>query len=241
MKSLMRALGILCVVNMLALLLLAGWLLGTDRLTPQRLLAIRAMLSTTAAQERARLDAEQAEQKRLEAEQVRREREQNPDPPADALVQRQARAALAERDRQQGLAAEIEHLRAQIRDAQQALASERVAFEQERAAWERSRKIEQSKGQDEQFQRVVRLLETIPATQARDTLVELMRGGQIDDAVAYLNAMKPFAASKVLRAFKGDEQPLATELLQRIRTLGGTPPADASGRATDADAAATSG
>ncbi|MCL4211513.1 MAG: hypothetical protein KJZ68_12730, partial [Phycisphaerales bacterium] len=90
MKSLMRALGILCVVNMLALLLLAGWLLGTDRLTPQRLLAIRAMLSTTAAQERARLDAEQAEQKRLEAEQVRREREQNPDPPADALVQRQA-------------------------------------------------------------------------------------------------------------------------------------------------------
>ncbi|MCL4211512.1 MAG: hypothetical protein KJZ68_12725, partial [Phycisphaerales bacterium] len=150
-------------------------------------------------------------------------------------------AALAERDRQQGLAAEIEHLRAQIRDAQQALASERVAFEQERAAWERSRKIEQSKGQDEQFQRVVRLLETIPATQARDTLVELMRGGQIDDAVAYLNAMKPFAASKVLRAFKGDEQPLATELLQRIRTLGGTPPADASGRATDADAAATSG
>lgn len=243
MSTFLRAFGILSVVNMAALLLLVGWLLGTDRLTPQRIQAIHAMLSVTAADERARLEADAQDARRAEAEAARRDREQNPAPPADLMVVRQQRSSQVERDRQAGLVSEIEHLRTQIQEAQLALAQERAAFEAERKAWEQSRKNQQSQAQFEQFQRVVKLLETIPATQARDTLVGLMREGQQDDAVAYLNAMKPFAASKVLRAFKGDEQPLATELLQRIRALGDPQSgmAGAAGRDPDADPPSTSG
>lgn len=45
--------------------------------------------------------------------------------------------------------------------------------------------------------------------------------GGIDQMVAYLNAMAPRAANKILREFKTpDEVVLATELLEKLRIFG---------------------
>jgi len=94
--------------------------------------------------------------------------------------------------------------------------------------------------EDAQFQRVVRLLETIPAKQAKENLIALIEGGNTGDAVHYLDAMKQYNAAKVLREFKTDEeQQLATELLQRLKTLGAAGPVD--GKTPNADSAAESG
>ena len=49
----------------------------------------------------------------------------------------------------------------------------------------------------------------------------MVADGQLQQAVAYLDAMKPRAASKILKEFKSpSEIVLATELLEKLRTFG---------------------
>ena len=61
------------------------------------------------------------------------------------------------------------------------------------------------------------------ARQAKGKLIELVNTGRKDQAVAYLDAMNLRNAGKVLAEFKtAEENKLATELLERIRTLGQT-------------------
>lgn len=71
---------------------------------------------------------------------------------------------------------------------------------------------------DEQFRKAVKLLENVPAKQAKEWILELVRSGEPDQAVSYLDAMSSFKATGLLKAFKGEEeQKVATDLLERLR------------------------
>jgi hypothetical protein len=64
-------------------------------------------------------------------------------------------------------------------------------------------------------------LEAAPAKQSKDWMLELVRTGREDQAVAYLDAMNPAKSAGLLKAFKGEgEAKVATDLLERLRQLG---------------------
>ena len=94
-------------------------------------------------------------------------------------------------------------------------------IEAERRSWVQSIEAERKRRADTQFTKAVKLLEALPPKQAKTKIVELVDSGKISQAVAYLNEMNQRAAGKLLAQFKTDEENrLATELLERLRTFG---------------------
>lgn len=109
----------------------------------------------------------------------------------------------------------------QLEQATQQMESQAEELKREQSNSRSSRATDAQKRGDEQFLRAVKQLEQVPAKQAKKILETLVAGKNVDQAVAYLDAMNPRAAAKVLREFKTDaEIPLATELLERLRTRG---------------------
>lgn len=61
----------------------------------------------------------------------------------------------------------------------------------------------------------------MPPKLAKQMIQQLVHDQKIEQAVAYLDAMDGRAAKKILSEFKtAEEIDLATELLERLRTLG---------------------
>ncbi|MBL4575440.1 MAG: hypothetical protein JKY51_04975 [Opitutaceae bacterium] len=94
------------------------------------------------------------------------------------------------------------------------LAVDRKAFEQE--VEDRAKQT-----RDADFQQTIELYETQAPKQTKMAFQVLMAQGQTDQVVAYLAAMSPRKAGKVLGQFKLPEEiPQAVILLERLRTRG---------------------
>lgn len=221
MRTLWNILSFLAVVNLLALVAFIGWLWQSDRLSPERIEQIRAMLSLTVAeQQQQALKAEQAAQAER-AEQ--REQARRTDPPLPAahqvaavnLVREQQQRAIARLEDERNLMmAQIDRIRREYDDAQR-------QFEQQKQKWYDSIAAEQRRREDEQFQQALRLYESIPPKQAQAMLSALVAGGEMNQAVAYFDAMNARAAAKIIREFKtAPETELAKDLLEALRTFG---------------------
>jgi hypothetical protein len=86
----------------------------------------------------------------------------------------------------------------------------------------------------------VRQYEQVPPKQGKRMIMELVVMGQVEQAVAYLDAMNVRAAGKILKEFKTDEEiKLATELLEKLRTFGSKPSEQGVPATTSASNAAT--
>ncbi len=221
MKSLWNAVSFAAIANLLALVILAGWLWGTGRLDRERLGELREMLSLTGPQ--AAAAAEEAARAVAALQEQAADQERRDNPPLSSAE----RIALASIEQQQSgqVARSIEdtqdHFLAQVEMATRQVDEDRAALEMERKLWEESTGAERQRRSDEQFIQAVKLLESLPPKRAKGTILELAAGGNIDQAVAYLDAMNQRAASKLLAEFKTDqEKKLATELLERLRTFG---------------------
>ena len=87
--------------------------------------------------------------------------------------------------------------------------------------WETSISEEKERQTKDQFRKAVRLLESAPAKQGKEWILELVKSNREDQAVAYLDAMNPAKSAGLLKAFKGEgEAKVATDLLERLRQLG---------------------
>ena len=103
----------------------------------------------------------------------------------------------------------------------QKIASEREEFEEERRRWEEATGADRERKTNEQFTQTVIQYESLPAKQGKQVLIELINSGNREQAVAYLDAMKPRATSKILKEFKSPEEIiLAAELLEELRIFG---------------------
>ncbi len=221
MKSIWNIISCLAIVNLLALVILVGWLWGTDRLDRKRVTDLRAMLAVTGP-EAAAAAAEAARDAALLQEQAaEKERREHP---SFSSAERIALASVQEQHEGQAarsLADIQDHLLAQLDMATRQVDEERAALEVERQQWQDGTGAERRRRIDEQFTKAVKILEELPPKRAKSKIVELAATGKIDQAVAYLNAMNQRKAAKVMAEFKTDpEQKLATELLERLRTFG---------------------
>lgn len=223
MKRLWSVISIMCVANLGALLIFAGWLWQSGRLDGARLRAARDLFAPTIAEEQVSAAArEDALLRAAEAADADRKRT-DPPWPASAQIERvsliQAQTEQAARrlqDRTAQLMQEVNLRSAQL-DQRKAELEEREKALDERAARESGEK------RDEQFAAAVRLYETLAGPQAKRMLLALIaqQGGDLDLAAQYLMAMSPRAAAKTLKELKTEkENELATGLLEHIRTLG---------------------
>jgi hypothetical protein len=217
-RGLWTILSVLAIANLLALLAFVGWLVSSERLDLDRFNELRETLSETIPAREARLE-EEARDARLEAAEAEEERRALI-PPLTAADKLRNNAIAEEVDRQrlERLSREVRDLRRTI-DRERSQLDERVElFEAEKADFERMRsRIREIEGED-QFRKAVTNLQAQRPEKARDILQALIDGGEVDQAVAYLNAMGDRQAAKIIGAF--EDAALAADLLERLRTRG---------------------
>lgn len=225
MKTLWKLVSIIAVVNLLAILSTGAWLMMSGRLDRERLDAVKALLAspTSAAKDESKAETP--------AEELR------DTTPTGVRISAQDRASRQVTMNLRRLHDEREQLARGLVDEESTLARRTQELAAERKAWDDLTAQAKEQANDGQFRKAVRMLESVPPKQAKEWLLALCAQGQIEQAVAYLDAMSAFKSSNVMKTFKGDaETKLATDLLERLRQRAQASPATAtdSGQAPNA-------
>lgn len=216
MKSLWSVVSFLAVVHLLALFLFLGWMYGTDRLSLERVRTVRELFAMTLTDEKMRKEEQERETTEIQERgsgmfQMSSARQ------IELLTDVQRQELLAT----QRMKDESEMHARQFSLLTQKIALEREEFEAERRQWEEATGADRERKTNEQFTQTVMQYESLPAKQGKQILIELINSGNREQAVAYLDAMKPRATSKILKEFKSPEEIiLAAELLEELRTFG---------------------
>ncbi len=232
MRTIWNIISVLALSNLIAILVFVLWLWQTKRLNGDRIQEVRNLLGTT-ADEQAMAEAEKAKQD-AEAEAKAEDAARLLNPPmtssAQVAVLNQIQQQTAQALRR--LEEEKRQLSAALDARERAIEDLRRRFEAEKAAYQNSVAAQQDAETDEQFQKAVKLIESLPPKQGKEKITNLVNDGKTEQAVAYLNAMSGRSAGKILKEFKTPvESQLATDLLERLRRLGS--PAEV-GEPTDA-------
>jgi hypothetical protein len=221
MKRLWTIISFIAVVNLLSLLLFGGWLWHSGRLDVDRINRVRDLLAMTIVEEQAAAEERAAQAEREQAEAAERAWEANPPLPSAAHVQQASLASDQADQAMRQVRDETVRLQEQLDRRAAELDQREQTFQAARDAWLSSIEQEKSRRSDEQFLQTVKQYETAPAKIAKEWMTRLIDEGGRDQVVAYLDAMNPRAASKILREFKTEkEAALATELLEELRTFG---------------------
>lgn len=218
MKGLWIIISTIALANFLAMAGLIGWLQMTDRLDATRINEVRALFAETLTEK----ENAAAAQKAAEEEAAKKEAEaiRAGTPPLSA-----AEAMVSERVQGEQQRQHVERLRREVEDLQRSLARERDELDEE---WKRLRaeqdafqvmrqRLAELEG-SEQFERALRLYESLKPDQTQALLQQLIDEGNIEQVVSYLDAMQTRTASKVLAEFK--DPAVAAGLLERLRTRG---------------------
>lgn len=237
MKAIWNIMSIMAIANLVALLLLIGFVAATGRLNVERLNALRDLFKPTIASETAKADKEQAEseaaaqldaQATLEAS-LRGESDASGEPiMADDLVNIKLEQSEIDRQNLHLLTQHVERLRQTLRSELEQLDQRYKAFEAERKAFTDMRDAENKTRRDEQFRKSVATLEQMAPKSAKRTIDAMIRteaGVPVDEAgmtraVRLLDAMEEGARTAVIDQFQKEDPALAAGLLARIEQHG---------------------
>ncbi len=220
MRTLWNTVSFLALVNLIAVGLFVGWLGMTDRLSLDRIHEVRQTFAPTVtevdatAEREAKLESDALQ----EAADVAKENDPSFSTPTELNVARLVRRQ--EEDLLQHVQDFANERRAELAEERARLQADQAAFEAAKQAWELATADERTRKTDVQFGKVVKLYETSAPDSVRQWIKILVEDGETDRVVAYLDAMKATASKKVLATFEGDDLRLATELLERLSTLG---------------------
>lgn len=220
MRSIWIIISTLAVANLIALAGFAGWLKATDRVSPERIEQVRTIFAATLAEEQAARSVQEREAQEAQAAMDDAARSAVPPLTAEQKLANKAAAVdaaeLQDRRMQRDTANLINTL---IKERQQ-LDRDRAEFQAQVVEFSAMReRIAKDEG-SEQFQKAVALYQTLKAEQARSMMGTLIAQGEVDQVVAYLNALPARNSSKILGAFEADDPKLAADLLERLRTRG---------------------
>lgn len=220
MRTIWTVISGLAIINLLALTIFVGWLWQSGRLNGQRLQEVRSIIAPTIAEAEA-LAAEEAANEQA-AEQAALEQHYRENPPRSSTQQ----VALHEQQGRsqslmiQRLQAERDLLTRQLNEAMERIEGQEARMQQQRQAILDELEQRQQRKNDAQFQQAVSLYQSVQPKQAKQMLINLIDAGEMDQAVAYLDAMQSRAASNILKQFKSEQElQLATDLLERLRAL----------------------
>lgn len=242
MNKLWTILSVVGVANFFAVCGFVGWLAATDRLNLDRVRAVKAAISETAAEEAGRVEADakakEAETKILEV----KAKEQKPTMTAQEKLAVRLEATELDMQRFKKLQSDIEAMQTNLRAQSERLIAERSVFEKEKSAFDVLRKEVEAKTGDAQFKKTLAVLEGMDTKNAMATVKQIIAGidpdaalglpatGNVsaesaaavgeDRALRYLNAMSPSKRTEILNLVAKGEPALAAKLLERLRTYG---------------------
>ena len=230
MKTMARAIGLLCVLHVLALLGGVGWLAATGRLSEERINKTAELFRPTVAEAKKQREAEKVqEDAEQHAERAERAAGADTGTDGDASAPQTAAEALADQRQRNELTlrrierarAEVQRLRDQLQAGQQRLEQQQEDLAEKRKAFDQRLKQVEQKKNEEGFQRAVRLYESLPEDQVKNMFMSMIDEGNTEQVVAYLEAMQTRTAGKVLEAFQTPEEiTQAVELTERLRQRG---------------------
>jgi len=224
LKSLAVALMGVILVNLAALGGVIGWLGLTGRLNQERVQRVVDVFDHTIAydkaqQKKAKQKAEKQSEQARRAERLQRVKD-GPLTLQDRLDSKQQAEQIGEH-RLARLQEETDDLRQQIKRAKQRLAEQKKALDQKREAFEAFVKQRTEKMKEDDFQKAVRLYESLDADQTKRMFQQLMNQGEQQQVVRYLAAMPNRKAAAILEAFETPQEiEQATALLQKLRNRG---------------------
>ncbi|MEX2219891.1 MAG: hypothetical protein WD749_14155 [Phycisphaerales bacterium] len=220
MRFLWNILAVMAVANLLALVGLLGWLKASGRLDGERLREVRLAFAKTTEERKAEevaAGAKAEEDQKLAAEQAK-----VGTPPVTAAEALDLKIQLSQLDlaRLEAIRREVGILQDTLRRERQAVEAERAALKNERDEFERARKeVAETEG-SVQFKKTLATYEALKPDRAKMALEQLIQAKQVDQAVAYLNAMQERSRSRIIDEFLKGDPKLATDLLERLRVRG---------------------
>jgi hypothetical protein len=223
MKMAVHVILTLLVLHVVAALAFAGWLAATGRVDRDRLERVCAIFAQTIEQE-----AEQQAKAQAVAEQARAQAQRYARLTGEDGMGSAAERLAADEERNELLLRQLERTHRELKDLQRNLHLARQNMERQRTDLVQAKRVLEQRiteieGRlnDEGFRKAVALYEQLPADRVKQMFSELISGGQSDQVVAYLEAMQPRRAAKVLAEF-GDQPELAVavELTERLRARG---------------------
>lgn len=227
MKSLKRAVLVILVLNLLAMLAGVGWLLGTGRVNKSRVVELTEMFGEPVAIEQARLEEERREQERAQAAEPR----PLPELALNSEERNLVRVEMTQVDiaRLARMKREVEDLRESLRNERRSITTEREALARERAEFESMRARLMAVEGDEQFQKALQTLKGLDPQDASALLQTLLnQEGKYEQVISYLSALDTRSRTAIVAEFvQGGQQQLAADLLESVRLRGlETTPAD---------------
>lgn len=227
MKTLWNMISVMALANFLAICGVVGWLWSSDRLDKGRVEQIREAFAETVTERDARLATEQAEADSLALA------SQAADDVGSAPIGSIDRLALQDEIFEGGFAKyqllqrQVEDLTSVLNEREAALKSwEQDLAKQENKFNQRRQELADLEG-SEQFRKTVSTYESMKADIAKSMMATLLEATPerseeegMDLVVAYLNAMKARARTKIIEEFQQASPQLASTLLERLRTRG---------------------
>lgn len=217
MKSTWDIVAFVAVVNLVAILAIAGWLVASDRVNADRLESVRALFA-----EPLDVVAEREEQEELAALEIARleaVEESLSDLPVSSGVpidaaEKNARHEKVILRRVQG---ENERDRRILEEHERRLKAKERELEARVAAFVASTEAQKVAQQDQRFLDTVKLLQDLPPRQGKEFILVRVQDGKIDQTVAWLRAMRAGARKDIFEAMKSEEElALASVLLDRL-------------------------
>lgn len=218
MKKLIKAVVIVAILNLLAVLGAVGWLASSGRVSKDRILEATTLFGEDPVARAERLEAE-----RLAALPVEVEETVDDGDIRDTDQRNQARVEITQIDRErlERLQREVRDLQGQLRQQRLMLQRERAEFNEEKSEFEgmRQRLAELEGGKA--FKSALGVLAGMKPADIKPVLTTMMGNGQNEEVIAYLAAFDERLRAKVVTEFvKGGENDVAANLLESLRTRG---------------------
>lgn len=207
----------LALANLLAIAGFALWLGVSGRLSEDRVERLRVMFQDTVAEEEERLEADAEDAKLAEAALLEAANAKLPPISAEDRLALQTQHDAVMQQNLERTRRTLEDMRRTLEKERDDLDEDIEEFIAERDSFNAMRKRIADIEGDEQFQKALTLYQSLQPKDAANTLKELYERGDIEQVVAYLNAMESRKASKIVAQF---EPPVAANLLERLRTRG---------------------
>lgn len=221
MKKLLHVITVTLAINFLGVLGAMGWLVGSGKLTRERVAVIRkALAEPTPAEASATPTTQPSTQPAADTmsqlEELLRQHAGRPMTEQVQFLQQRFDVQATALDRR---ARELSDLQRQIDLAQQKLAADRRRFESEQAAFLSERRQASAVVQDQAFEDSLVLYTKMGSRQVKQVFAGL------DDAtvVRYLRAMDPRIAAKIIKEFKTPDEIARIQRIMESLRQSGTP------------------
>ena len=219
MKKLIKALMVVAVLNLLAVLAGVGWVFASGRADQQRVMEVVDMFEETTMGRDSRVKSEESEAAALleNEERALPELAMN----ADELNIARLQMTQVDRSRLERMQREISDLQNTLKRERALLSNERLDFETQRAAFDSMRQRLASIEGSDQFGKSLSILKESKAKDSKAMLSVLIAQGKREQVITYLSAMSPGVRTEVMAVFvKDGEEVLAAGLLESIRMRG---------------------